>query len=403
MKLNLFRLFVAGAVVLAIASVVNAQQFQFGDNNSTVQVPDSMALSIMSANVAPAANTAAQQAANAGPGALQTYTRTYHASKDGNNYTITVVGRDPNLRGKIPTTTEADVIPVVLTFASDSSVFDPRVPNACSFGHAPDEATLNSPLLQPNPAGFISNGVNVGMTQYIDAFQRAEYHTLVDGSNYHTYLAGAEPGTLFVTAGTAVGFTRNIGCTGKVGFIELNSWDAFVQGTLIPFIQANFGVNQTKFPILLLENVFWYIGNPNNCCVLGYHNANGQSPQETYSPMTFDTSGIFGSASQDTAVGAHEIGEWANDPFVNNPTPAWGGIGQVGGCQGNFEVGDPLTGTQIAPVPMPNGFLYHLQELVFQSWYYNSQFDPSLGTGGKFSFGGTFGGPSKVCPPGGTF
>ncbi len=41
---------------------------------------------------------------------------------------------------------------------------------------------------------------------------------------------------------------------------------------------------------------------------------------------------------------AYEVTEWANDPYVNNATPAWGGIGQVGGCQGNFEVGDALTG-----------------------------------------------------------
>ncbi len=42
---------------------------------------------------------------------------------------------------------------------------------------------------------------------------------------------------------------------------------------------------------------------------------------------------------------AYEVTEWANDPYVNNATPAWGGVGQtVGSCQGNFEVGDPLTG-----------------------------------------------------------
>jgi len=108
---------------------------------------------------------------------------------------------------------------------------------------------------------------------------------------------------------------------------------------------------------------------------------------------------------------SHEVAEWANDPFVNNPTPAWGGIGQVGNnpCQGNFEVGDALTGTQTTPVAGINGFTYHLQELVFFSWFYNSQFTPSLGAGGLFSGGPSvtghapFTGPSRVCPPGGTF
>ena len=31
------------------------------------------------------------------------------------------------------------------------------------------------------------------------------------------------------------------------------------------------------------------------------------------------------------------------DPLGNNMTPLWGGIRFVSGCQGNLEVGDPLT------------------------------------------------------------
>jgi hypothetical protein len=156
--------------------------------------------------------------------------------------------------------------------------------------------------------------------------------------------------------------------------------------------------------ILLLDNVLMSVGAPtlNNCCILGYHGALGNG--QTYSPMEFDQTGIFGPPINDTSISAHEIGEWLDDPFGNNPTPAWGGIGQVGGCQGNLENGDPLTGTNFPPVTMPgNHYTYHLQELAFRSWYCNSQFDPSIGAGGKFSNHGTFGGPSKVCPPGGTF
>jgi hypothetical protein len=84
---------------------------------------------------------------------------------------------------------------------------------------------------------------------------------------------------------------------------------------------------------------------------------------------------------------AHEVGEWQDDPFGNNPTPLWGHTGQVSGCQGNLEVGDPLTGTNVAPVTMPNGFTYHLQELAFFSWFYGA---PSIGVNGWFSNNGTF-------------
>jgi hypothetical protein len=56
--------------------------------------------------------------------------------------------------------------------------------------------------------------------------------------------------------------------------------------------------------------------------------------------------GFFGVTGSDTVILSHELAEWVNDPFVNNPTPAWGNTGQVvGACQNNLEVGDPLTGT----------------------------------------------------------
>ncbi|MFZ0225755.1 MAG: hypothetical protein WAL41_02170, partial [Mycobacterium sp.] len=138
-----------------------------------------------------------------------------------------------------------------------------------------------------------------------------------------------------------------------------------------------------------------------NCCILGFHTAQG-SPAQTWGIMDYDTSGDFGSGTHDVSVSSHEINEWINDPLVNNATPAWGGIGQVSGCQDNFEVGDPLSGTLMPAITL-GGYAYHLQELAFFSWYFTKDCDGSLGTGGKFSGNGTFGGPSKACPPGGTY
>jgi hypothetical protein len=117
--------------------------------------------------------------------------------------------------------------------------------------------------------------------------------------------------------------------------------------------------------------------------------------------MDYDTTGQLGTV-RDISGPTHEIGEWMNDPLANNLTPAWGHIGQVSGCQGNFEVGDPLTGTNM-PVIKMSGYNYHVQELAFFSWYFNSGTIPSIGAGGKFSGNGTFKGPSQPCPPGGTF
>ena len=99
------------------------------------------------------------------------------------------------------------------------------------------------------------------------------------------------------------------------------------------------------------------------------------------------------------------MAEAMNDPSGTNPTPAWGNQGQQPGCQNNFEVGDPLSPGGTPPtsnqwvISQPNGLTYDLQELAFFNWFYGGT---NLGAGGKYSDNGTFGGPARACPPGGT-
>src|SRR6202022_331304 len=347
-------------------------------------------------------------AANAGTG-LAVWTTTLSATKDGLNYTVTMVGQDPSTSTgttNIPTV----IIPVIIKIGT--TTFNPTVADTTCMvapNNVPSKVFKQSPLFANH--AFIMNGVNEGSTQYIDAFQRANLATLV-ASTYHTKLSTItmKPAQTFVVpAGSGSvnptsGF-GNGGCgpnknpAGMFGIMDINAFDPWVTGTALPHA----AVTPNQLPILLLYDVLMSVGAPtiNDCCILGYHGAlnNGQ----TSSPMEFDQTGIFGPKINDTSISAHEIGEWMDDPFANNATPAWGGIGQVSGCQGNLEDGDPLTGTHFPPVTMSsNHYKYHLQELAFRSWYYNSQFDPSIGAGGKFSNNGKFGGPSKVCPPGGT-
>jgi hypothetical protein len=158
------------------------------------------------------------------------------------------------------------------------------------------------------------------------------------------------------------------------------------------------GVNPTTFPFFLEHNVVECesgapgincgdILNPNAlCCILGFHDSNG--PQ-TFGTGDFDTSEIFVSPTPDVNSISHEVAEWMNDPFGNNPTPAWGNVGQVqGACQNNLEVGDPLSGTLAPPIFNPaNKFTYHMQELAFFSWFYGA---PSVGVNGWFSNNDTF-------------
>ena len=136
-------------------------------------------------------------------------------------------------------------------------------------------------------------------------------------------------------------------------------------------------------------------GTSDNCCILGYHSVFA-SPSQTYGVMDFDNSGAFPGTS-DISASSHEIDEWMNDPLGNNPTPAWGHIGQVGGCQNNFEVGDPLSGTLFPSVTL-SGFTYHMQELAFFSWFYGA---PSIATGtSEFSNNDTFTGDADSVPTG---
>jgi hypothetical protein len=179
--------------------------------------------------------------------------------------------------------------------------------------------------------------------------------------------------------------------------ININTINAALQS----YISAH-GLNASQFPFFVTYNAVMSEGsanNLNNCCILGYHESLG-NPGQTYGIAEFEgrDQTVFTGVA-DVASASHEVNEWINDPNGGNPTPAWGNIGQVGGCQANFEDGDPLSGTLRPTQTMPNGYTYHLQELAYYSWFYGGT---SIGAGGKYSNNGTFGGSAKLCPPGGT-
>jgi len=117
------------------------------------------------------------------------------------------------------------------------------------------------------------------------------------------------------------------------------------------------------------------------------------SNAQTYSVSMYDNTSLF-AGSGDVSVLSHEIAEWMDDPFTDNPTKPWGNIGQVSGCQGNLEVGDPLSGTVFTQTM--NGKAYHLQELAFVSWFYHQS--PSTGVNGWYSNGGAFTTAAAPCP-----
>jgi hypothetical protein len=113
---------------------------------------------------------------------------------DGQPYTGKILGRNPTDRGKTTTNIPTQIVPLIITITGASThVYDPTAVDPCITpgSHTDVEAVTSSPIFTNNP--YTMNGVNVGTTQYIDAFQRAQFWSLVGGSTYHLMLNPSVP------------------------------------------------------------------------------------------------------------------------------------------------------------------------------------------------------------------
>ena len=216
-----------------------------------------------------------------------------------------------------------------------------------------------SPIFNNFP--FVEGTTNVGTTQYIDAFQRANFWQSVGSvtPNYHTLLSPVTTKTLqTIVVPPSAGVTVGPFCgTQKIGEVDINFVDAQLQALI-----TKLKIPATSLPLFINYDVFETNGG---CCILGYHSATVTN--QTYAIATYNDAGLFSKPIQDIHALSHELGEWMDDPFGNNIVPTWGNIGQASGCQTNLEVGDPVTGTAFTATL--NGFTYHPEDLVFFSWF----------------------------------
>jgi hypothetical protein len=368
---------------------------------------------IYTVRVAPDQTAAMSEAmaGSAGSGnAPPLFTFNVQSNRDNNNYTGVMVGRDPfNGGGSVSVPTQ--IVPLIIvthtigtsvsskgiiTTKAGLNVFDPTKANTACLGsrnnNVPLTLTEQSPIFRS--ANFNFGGTQVGVTQYVDAFQRASFWNVIDKATYHTRLAPKTLAPIVIDIPASHGLALATTALGPpafcapLGILDINVFDGILDKQILPALKAQ-GVNPTTFPVFLLSNVVT-ADTPKDlgtCCILGYHATTG-FPIQTYSPSNFDSTGLFGGAAGgDTDTLSHEVAEWVNDPYGNNPTPPWGHTGQVSGCQDNLEVGDPLSGTNAPPIFGSNGFTYHLQELAFFSWFFKT---PSIGIHGWFSNNGTF-------------
>lgn len=297
------------------------------------------------------------------------WTYSTYTTVDNNLYTGQIMGGAPNTG---TTTIPTYIVPLIVVMP-DGTVFDPTAPDPTCAGGTPLTITQNSPLFQnAGPWTWGLPPFGLGSSQYIDALQRAEFFKLLflGPLNYHWHtvlgLNTTSPVTVVVPSDQGQSYIL-AGCN-RLGVVNIDWLDNYVTTVLIPSL-ASQGVGPTNFPVVLTYNIVEALQGHNlfvNCCYLGYHGSYG-SPMQVYSVAEFDTNAQF--PAQDVTILAHELGEAVNDPTGVNLTPLWGHIGQQQNCQNNFEVGDPLTGTQYPPVTL-NGYTYHLQELAMYAWFY---------------------------------
>jgi hypothetical protein len=347
---------------------------------------------------------------------MWTYSVTAGADLGGATYTGTIIGRNPHLPGKTTTTIPLQIVPVKITInngGGDVHTYDPLGNDGCEpAGHNAVDLVQNSPIFVNTP--WTMDGVNVGTTQYHDAFTRASFWSLVGGTSYHlvehvTVLP--EQTMTFGSVAGSLGVGENFGgagICGAVGVVNVNDLETAVNNLLASMSPT---VNIGTLPMILVNSVVSSFDSDklDGCCVLGFHSSFNVGPNlQVTSIFDFDYSNAFG--NQDVTVISHELGEAIFDPMGNNPTPVWGNIGQdagncpAGGGQNNLEVGDPLSPgfgtptnefTLVSPV---NGITYHLQELAFFNWFFGGT---NLGIPGHYSDNGTFTGDAILCSLGG--
>jgi hypothetical protein len=337
----------------------------------------------------------AQLAAQGPTTPLPNWTYTTTADKDGGSYAATIIGRSPLTRPHSVTVIPTQLIPVILRMP-DGAVFDATAKDACS-GVAPIDDAAGSPVF--DIAAFTMNGVYMGTTQYIDAYQRANFwQPLGAKSSYRTLFALSvlPPVNITLSSGSEQsGTCPSGGQTVQTANVNQGDINTALQAVLPSLGPA---VNPATFPIFVFPNMV--MGSS-----IGFHSGydtgivlGGNKVIQTYGVVSWISGGYGYSANRRGFTLSHEVAEWLNDPFAANMVPAWHNpeIGG-GGCDTRLEVADGLN-TPSPPFPavtMKNGLTYNMSELQFISWFFNTS---SIGAGGKFSDNGTSTSMASTCP-----
>lgn len=304
-----------------------------------------------------------------------------------------MVGNPPQKGGT--TNINAPVVPVALDLLN---------PDGTVFLHYEVKPyilpTLQSPLFENST--FSSSPTP---TQITDAIMRAEFWSVM-APDWHTMLLGSlkQERTMQVPSGYYYYALKSNGDCCLYVLIDINEFGNLLfpsvpTDTTTPIGAAeNAGDITTKdLSTFLFPNTYLYFGNPNNCCVLGYHSydvepgdsTNGNKQRRyVVDYSSWISPGLFGSSFVDVTALGHEIAESFNDPFVvsdnkHNLTPWW--LSPNGNCQDDLEVGDVIEGLPHASYPITmNGMTYHPQNVALLQWFEFQS--PSTAIDGAYSY-----------------
>jgi hypothetical protein len=297
---------------------------------------------------------------------------------DNKSYSGYMVGGNPYFHGHRTTTVTVALVPVILRYSNGVTV-DPTVPDGCSPGKGSAlDNVRSSPLFQG--AAFTVNGVDMGTTQYLDAFQRANFWTVLSpaADAYHTMLNLNVIPAVTLDVSSANG-TVTLSGSCPLPKVDNQFWGTYLTSTLIPGL-AGQGVGPSSVVVILTENMATCTNACTTIVAEGFHGA--------YKTTGGLTQTYVWAANGSVINIGHELGEWLNDPGTNNLTPAWGHVGQLPSfCSTILETADPLSGKTV-PSVFINNVAYAPQELAFFSWFFRQT--PSIAAGGKYSNGGTF-------------
>jgi hypothetical protein len=378
-------------------------------------------------------------------------------------YTITMAGSDPRLGRSSEIHTV--IIPLKMNFVAAgqdvSSLvnqgyvgFVPHIYNHTFDGATKVLQTLASPEFSDKFTYPKVLGADTG--QNGDVYMRAQFNQI--GLSYHVTLvndAVLPAVTLNVPSTKGIAYERPVPewrqangfpqqTLDLTGLAESNWFSTQLQS-----LMGSLQIDSTTVPIFLTDNVLLYTKGPGagylNCCILGYHGAGmpvgrgagsakgqGAQPVQTFMYSAYVTPGTYSGFLSDYLVNprstpaptrglsdihalSHEIGEFLDDPFVNNAVLPWKSLTATQyPCTGVLENGDPVVGVWYGLNGNADTNAYgqwHPEDLVFAQWFGHGGIEPVMGASwdGRKTFMGplntgisplylaTFGGYSPGC------